>query len=98
MVPKAAMPAVVALSYLMLLEQTLGTHTGCALRTKPEKHHTSFWSSTFFKQRNGLSLLIITGYDVKTDGNNSVTCRAVAGLMHWLSDPSAPLGALWTKD
>ena len=58
------------LSYLMLLEQTLGTHAGYALRTKPEKHHTSFWSSTFFKQRNGLSLLFITGYDVKTDGNN----------------------------
>lgn len=52
----------------------------------------------FFKQSNGLSLLMITGYDVKTDGNNSVTCRAGAGLMHWLSDPSAPLGALWTKD
>lgn len=98
MVPKAAVPTVVALSYLMLLEQTLGTHAGCALRTKPEKHHTSFWSSTFFKQRNGFSLLI-TGYDVKkTDGNNSVTCRAGAGLMHWLSDPSAPLGAPWTKD
>lgn len=41
---------------------------------------------------------MVTGYDVKTDGNNSVTCRAGAGLMHWLSDPSAPLGALWTKD
>lgn len=37
MVPKAAVPTVVALSYLMLLEQTLGTHAGCALRTRPEK-------------------------------------------------------------
>jgi hypothetical protein len=50
MVPKAAVPTVAALLYLMLLEQTLGTHTGCALRTEPEKHHTSFWSSTFLNK------------------------------------------------